>query len=223
MSDLEQIFAPLAVADLQLNAGQAAVALGLYRELAKGTPVSREGLVSELRISMPDVNDALDSDALNRLVLHDDQQAIIGFGGLAVMETAHRFVVRGTTLFTWCAWDALFIPELLNETAEVESNCPQTGKLVRLTAAPDGVQSVDPAETVLSFVSPDELRIEQTAAGTMKSFCHRVHFLASPLAGREWTDRHKGTFLLSMEDGFTLAKKFNDWRFGSELTKFLSP
>jgi alkylmercury lyase len=217
MPDLEQIFAPLAAADLQLDEGQQRVALGLYRELAKGSPVRREQLASALAIPTQDVNEALDSDALSCLTFHDEQGAIVGFGGLAVVEMAHTFVVHGQTLFTWCAWDALFIPELLDTTAQVESICPETRSAVRLRVASDGVAAVDPSQTVMSFLLPGALRIEQTAPETMKSFCHMVYFLASPEAGRTWTERHAGTFVLSLEDAFVLAHMLNTHRFGTVL------
>jgi alkylmercury lyase len=217
MPDLEQIFAPLSAADLQLDEGQQIVALGLYRELAKGVPVRRQQLASALDVPDREVNEVLESDALSCLTFHDDQEAIVGFGGLAVVEMAHKFIVNNQTLYTWCAWDSLFIPELLDTTAQVESTCPETKLPVRLRVAPDGVDMVEPLETVVSFLLPDELRIEQTAPETMKSFCHLVYFLASPDAGRTWTERHAGTFVLSLEDAFALAQMLNTHRFGPVL------
>jgi alkylmercury lyase len=217
MPDLEQIFAPLSAADLQLNEGQQTVALGLYRELAKGTPVYRQQLASALDISDREVNEVLDSDALSCLMFHDEQKAIIGFGGLAVVEMAHKFIVNSQTLYTWCAWDSLFIPELLGKTAQVESTCPETDLPVRLRVSPGGVEAVAPLETVVSFLLPEELRIEQSAPETMKSFCHKVYFLVSSEAGRTWTERHVGTFVLSLEDAFTLAQMLNTHRFGPVL------
>ena len=217
MADLEQIFAPLAAADLQLSEDQQVVALGLYRELAKGTPVRRGQLASTLGIQTSEVNEALDSDALSCLTFHDDQKAIVGFGGLAVVEMGHKLIVNGQKLYTWCAWDALFIPELLDTTAEVESICPETRSTVRLRVAPNGVEAIEPTETVVSFLLPDALRIGQTAAETIKSFCHFVYFLVSPEAGHTWTERHGGTFVLSLDDAFALAQMLNTHRFGSVL------
>jgi alkylmercury lyase len=217
MPDLEKIFAPLAAADLDLNARQQTVSLGLYRELAKGRPVRRERLASALDMATHEVNEVLDSDAVSCLILHDEGQAIVGFGGLAVVEMAHKFVVDGRTLYTWCAWDSLFIPELLDANARVESTCPQTKLPVRLRVGPDGVNWVQPSETVVSFLLPDALRIEQTAPEAMKSFCHLVYFLASPEAGQTWTERHRGTFVLSLEDAFAVAQMLNTHRFGPVL------
>jgi alkylmercury lyase len=219
MLDLKQIFAPLESLDLELTESQQVVALGLYRELAKGAPVRPEQIASASGIPTRDVVAALDSTALSCLTFHDDQNRVVGFGGLAVPQMAHKFIVGGKELYTWCAWDALFIPELLDATARVESTCPETKSPVRLEVAPDGVKMVEPVATVVSFLLPDELRIEQTAAETMKTFCHRVHFLASPAAGQAWTDRHPGTFVLSLEDAFALAQMLNSRRFPSVLQR----
>lgn len=59
------------------------------------------------------------------------------------------------TLYTWCAWDALIYPPILDRTAEVESTCPASGETIRLTVTPDGVESIDPSGAVLSFPDPD--------------------------------------------------------------------
>lgn len=217
MPDLDKIFAPLAAADLELDERQRKVSLALYRELAKGRSVGREQLARALDMPDREVSEVLDSDALSCLTLHDDQKAIIGFGGLAVVEMAHKFIVNGQTLHTWCAWDSLFIPELLDATAQVESTCPETHVPVRLRVSPRGVETVEPPETVVSFLLPHELRIEQTAPETMKTFCHLVYFFASPDAGRAWTDRHAGTFVLSLEDAFILAQMLNAHRYGPAL------
>ena len=36
------------------------------------------------------------------------------FSGLTLTSTTHSFEVRGQQLHTWCAWDTLFLPALLN-------------------------------------------------------------------------------------------------------------
>ncbi len=84
----------------------------LYRQLAQGEPVPLEDLATALDLRMPEVKALLQSEQLKGWVFYD-QDRIIGFRGLAVREMPHRFVVRGRTLYTWCAIDSLFIPEIL--------------------------------------------------------------------------------------------------------------
>jgi alkylmercury lyase len=63
---------------------------------------------------------------------------MIGFRGLALPAMPHRLQVDGRTLHAWCAWDTLFLPQLIGKPAGVESTCPTTEQTIRLTVTPDG-------------------------------------------------------------------------------------
>jgi alkylmercury lyase len=79
---------------------------------------------------------------------------MVGFWGMALATMPHRVSVDGRQVPAWCAWDTLFLPELIGETATVESSCPTTGESVQLVVAPDAVREVAPAGVVLSFLRP---------------------------------------------------------------------
>ena len=83
----------------------------------------------------------------------DSEGNLVG-AGLTSVPTPHRFRVKGRDLFVWCALDALFLPGLLGETAEVQSNCPTTGDEIRLTVSPEAEAEYTPGETVLTIVVP---------------------------------------------------------------------
>jgi alkylmercury lyase len=51
--------------------------------------------------------------------------AIVG-SALTLRPTAHRFRVRGNDMYTWCGFDALFLPIIVGERAAVASTCPVT-------------------------------------------------------------------------------------------------
>lgn len=54
--------------------------------------------------------------------------ASIGFAGLSLRaDHPRRFVVDGRAFTTWCAWDTLSLPALLQSNAVVESPDPETG------------------------------------------------------------------------------------------------
>jgi hypothetical protein len=55
-------------------------------------------------------------------------------------------------VYTWCAWDTLFLPELLEKSARVESGCDATEKPVRLSVSPKRVESADPGSVCISFL-----------------------------------------------------------------------
>ena len=209
--DLGQLGRELAAAMPRLGEMEQRVAVELYRLLAEGEPVSPRRLAERCGLS---------TDAADRLlhawpgVFTDRDGAVIAFWGLALPEMPHRFEVDGKRLHTWCAWDSLFIPEILGKTAHVESECPITGATISLAVEPDRVREVSPEGAVLSFVRPDR----PFDAGMIQSFCHYVLFFASEEAGREWTSGRDNTFLLTIEDGFELGRLTNRAKFGAALS-----
>lgn len=151
-------------------------------------------------------------------VYRDDGDRVIGFWGLALRPMMpHRLRVRGRLLHTWCAWDALFLPEVLGvERAEVESVCPATGRPVVLTVTTSGVEDPQPETARLSMVAPDRLCIE--GQGIISSFCHHIHFLASPGGGERWIrETGNGAFLITPGQGWELGRLCNRLRYGDAL------
>ena len=141
---------------------------------------------------------------------------MLGFGGLAVAPLHHRFEVDGRSLWTWCAWDSLFIPEILGQTARVTSPDPETGELVRLVVTPHRIESAEPGSAVVSFLLPDADAFGRSAANVMAKFCHFVFFFGSRASGERWLAKHPGTFLNSVDEAFSLAKRLNARIFGAE-------
>jgi alkylmercury lyase len=186
------------------------LAVGLYRALAEGRPVSVAALAERCGLERSRVADTL---ARWPGVFVDGTGSVVGFWGLALSEMAHGYVVGGRRLYTWCAWDALFITPILDQVAEVASQCPVTGRPVSLTVGPEGVRRAEPAETVVSFLSPRQPWDDDV----ITSFCHYVLFFASPEAGRQWVSEHPGTFLLGLGDAFELGRRFNRLRLGPAL------
>jgi alkylmercury lyase len=139
-------------------------------------------------------------------VYYDGEERITGYWGLALPQMAHRFLIDGKTLYAWCAWDTLFIPELLGQTVRVESNCPETRRRIRLTVAPQGVSDLDPPGAVMSLLTPEATKVRENVVA---NFCHYVHFFHSAEAGENWISEHPGTFILSIEEAFALGKGKN--------------
>ncbi len=196
------------------------LAVELYRQLARGEPVPRERLAEALGTSTKDVEAHLEDEQLKGWTYYDDARRVRGFRGLAVASMPHRFTVEGQTLYTWCALDSLFIPEILGKPAEVESRCPQTDTAVKLIVNPDGVGSVEPADVRMSFILGDPEVVKTNPAKIMSSFCHHIFFFASAEAGSAWAAKHEGdTLLLTLEEAFALGKRFNAVQFGDELAR----
>ncbi|MBB4517474.1 hypothetical protein GGD68_006277 [Paraburkholderia fungorum] len=68
----------------------------------------------------------------------DDDGNVVGYG-LTLRETPHTFEVDGRLLYTWCAFDTLFFPALIDRTAHVVSRCAATGVPVSLTVTPEAI------------------------------------------------------------------------------------
>jgi alkylmercury lyase len=191
---------------------QAAVAL--YRELAKGQPVDDVQLGRALELSAAEAHALLERDPIKCFTYFDGEGRVIGFGGLAAAPMHHRLEVDGRFLSTWCAWDSLFIPEILGRPARIRSPDPESGELVRLVVTPERIESVEPNEAVISFIWPEAQFFQTSAANVMAEFCHFIYFFVSRSSGARWVEKNPDAFLYSLDDAFALAKRFNEHNFG---------
>lgn len=139
---------------------------------------------------------------------------MIGFVSLSIRPMPHRLTVAGRTLYAWCAFDTLFLPELLCEPAEVQSQCPTTGEQIALVVEGTDVTSLQPADAVLSYLHREE-PLDQPVINT---FCHYIHFFANSAAAADWNARHDGTFTVSVADGSEIAGRVNRGRYPSIFT-----
>jgi alkylmercury lyase len=185
------------------------VARTLVRLLGKGEPVEPERLADALGVSTREAAEAIGELPF---VYRDDDGRVVGFWGLSVAEMPHRLRADGRNLYTWCAWDTLFLPIALGEQVEVESACPTTGEPITLTVSPDGISNLQPSGAVMSFRLPGE---QGFSSDVIRSFCRFVHFFASDDSARAWTAGHEGTFQLSIDDGFELGRFWAARAFGT--------
>lgn len=210
--NINEIAGRLFPALTKLSVVEQKYSLGLYRILAEGEPVSREKLSAELDISREEV-DLFLKDRPG--IYYDNGQNIVGYMGLAISKMAHRFTVNNKILYTWCAWDSLFIPALLNKTAHVESVCQATKEPVTLTVSPDGVENLHPADAVMSILIPDagdKDFTENCCEDVISSFCHFVCFFKSYEAGATWINNKKENYvLLSIEEASELGRQHNNY------------
>jgi alkylmercury lyase len=210
--DTSQLADQVSCCTQDLDARDQRVQLMLFRLLAEGAPIEPERLAAHAARPEPEVRALL---AAWHGVHCDDAGRIVAFQGLSVIEAPHRFRVAGRELYTWCAWDTLFLPELIGRPAEVVSTCPTTEATVSLRVGADGPSELSPSDAVLSFIRPGAAFAEDTIA----SFCRFVHFFASTQAAETWTRRHPGTFVISIEQGFEIGRRSNAAQLGAALAE----
>ncbi len=183
--------------------------LTLYRLIAEGEPVSVERLAVKLGL-----DDNTVRNLLGRLppstYQYDEPGRIIGFGGLSQTPTRHQFMVGGRDLYTWCAFDGLFLPQLLGSPARITTACPVTRADIRLTVTPEGVEKADPDGVVMSFVMPETAGYRADLRGT---FCRYVNFFASDQAGAAWLTENAGAAMLSLAEAYALGRIRNETGF----------
>ena len=183
------------------DAEQRLIAAG-YRLLSEGAPADVDALARAADLPPADVDASLRSSPG---VYLDGDGLLIGVWGMAVGDVSShraRFADRAE-VWMWCALDPLFIAPLLGEVVAIRSTCPTTGEPIRLSVDGGRVGDVHPAETVVSFLLPDgpfDAEVRQT-------FCHFVHFFASPAAAVAWVRGHPGTFWVPVADAAEVGRR----------------
>jgi len=210
LNDLVEVLRP---AFPYLNQEEQKVSVQIHRLLAQGRPLTSQHVADSLQLSVETVNEMLKQWWG---IHYDDRDRIIGYWGLSLHPTQHRFEIDGQTLYTWCAWDTLFLPEILQTSARIESRRELGGANVRLLLNPNGLQSVQPSDAVMSFVVPETTKVRKNVVA---HFCHYVFFFESRDAGLAWTEKHPGTFLLSIDEAYALGRKINAVQYPDILAK----
>jgi alkylmercury lyase len=187
------------------------VQLALYRLIAAGLPVDRDGLALAVGRDPVEVADILAAIPASNF-LYDSGGQIVGFRGLGQVPTRHHLGFAGKRLFAWCAFDCLFLAALLGGALEVASACPASGAEIRLTVTPEGVAAAGPESTVLSFVTPKPAGMR---AELREVFCAKVHFFAGPEPAEAWRANHPEASILTLDQGFELARLRNAAGFGA--------
>lgn len=185
------------------TAEESSITRAAYAALLAGTPISLADLARRANLSVGAVERVLAGRPGVARFSADGQ--LEGYLGLSRRPTAHAFVVQHRTLFVWCVWDGLFLPRVIGRTARLTSRCPVTGHPIALFVGPDGVLDVDPGSAVMSFVASSG-----PAGNGAGACCRYIHFLESPVAGKQWQAGHPTGCVLTIDQAWSLARSFVD-------------
>jgi alkylmercury lyase len=169
----------------------------MLRLLARGRPVDLTELAAESGQPAPDLERMLRAQPGTEW---DDDGRLVGFG-LSLRPTAHRYLLGGQTLYTWCATDTLFFTVILGTDAVAESTCPATGQPIRIKITPDAVTSVSPPGAVVSQRHRSDL-----VANLRADVCDHGHFFASEDAASAWVAAHPDGEILSVIEAFDSSR-----------------
>ncbi len=189
-----------------LSPHQSRLLLGVYRDLAKGEPVSTTALdkiIEDIGIDKDEAN-----DYLKTITEKDSDGNILGILGLSLNKHPHEFIVNGNSFNTWCAIDALFIPPMLNETATVKSVSPLSKEKIELRVSPDKVEEVssDGVSVSLVTLNPAEEK-RDSVADIWSSYCHNIFFFSSEEEAKEWAEGKENIEIVSVYEAYELGKK----------------
>jgi alkylmercury lyase len=184
----------------QLDCTQDVACLQIMRSLADvGQPLAPTDLATRLQMSEDEL-----ATHLARVpdTEFDAQGNIVGWG-ITLVPTPHQFRLSqrrsqgrpARRLFTWCAFDTVLFPPLLQVEAQVQSVCEATGHPITFVATPQGVEQLSPATSVVSLIVPAE-RCD-CVRGT---FCHQSLFFQSEQAATFWMASHPEAISLSLEE-----------------------
>jgi alkylmercury lyase len=164
------------------------------RLLSHGSPITVTELAEAAGVDAADLANAPAGEDIE----YDDERRIVGWG-LTLNPTPHTFVVNGHRLYTWCAADTLMFPTILGTQAHVESTCPATGTVIRLTVDPAaGVSDVSPATAVISIPAAQDLDDARVRA----SCCNPGRFFATAAAAGDWHVQHPRGTVLPVADAY---------------------
>ena len=165
----------------------------LHKLLLEGNPVSPNRIAADLHLTQQEVSDLVEGAEL------DPDGNVVGFG-LSIVPTRHSYQIDGRQFYVWCAFDAIMFPLLLKSTVVIESSDPISGEQISLTSTPEGVQNVNPATTVVSWVpginSPENIR---------SKFCNFTHFFTSETTASEYVAKHPGLVIVPVEQVFQVG------------------
>lgn len=152
-----------------------------FAALWRGRPVFPAELLPGRDTLAAEVADALVRQG--RAEMDDDR--LVGVHGITLRATRHRFVHRGRSRHTWCAFDSIGIPAALRLHATAHTDCPTCGRALTVEIV-DGIP--DDEDAVLWL--PDS-----TQGNLISDFCARADLYCSPehLHQRVDTARTPGT------------------------------
>lgn len=154
--------------------------------------------------------------AMDLLSLDSTGETVLLAYPFSAVPTPHRVRLTSREVFALCAVDALGIPAMLGETAEISSRCAHCGSKVQVQAQPDALSQYHPSEIVVWFPESedDPCPVAQSRCPNISFFCIHEHLEV----WRRGSGQPQGV-VLSLLEAFEVSREI----FGPLLSKPASP
>jgi len=179
------------------------LSLAIYNGLAKGKPVNIEDLVRNASLNHDVVSGTIEKWPG---IFYNNNKEIVGYWGLAISEMINKIQLKDQTLYGWCAWDTLFIPQLIRQKATIRSTCMTSKEEIVIELDEHGNLVSNNDNIVVSMLTVDEESIQDNV---QTSFCHFIHFFKNEKAGKKWVSSNPDTFLISLREAIELSQTKN--------------
>ncbi len=181
----------------------------LFRVLGRGAPATREQLGIACGLPMERIDQLLFAFPPTNFRFNEQGQ-VIAFGGLSLVPTHHRFQTGDVELYTWCVFDALFLPEILGRPATLVTHCPGSGAELTVDLAPRKLSSVSPSGCVMSIVAPDS---DACRINLRSAFCDHVNLFKDEQTFTAWSQARQDVTCVTLPEAQIFAVQRNAVRY----------
>ncbi len=179
----------------------------LYFELAKGKAVTLQHLKS-----ISGYSDARLITLLSQLnyLQYNDDRSIVAYRGITLTPTQYRieidFLTEKTIVFAWCAFDSLFLADLLKQDITVFAECPSCHQAINLALANKKTFDSTKYPLYMSFILPSRDNYNEDLAN---SFCGNIHFFCNEICVENAPHKFTDNQFFSISDALKIAKQRN--------------
>lgn len=144
----------------------------------------------------------------------DAAGSIVGVAGLTRVPTLHRITAGARGCYGWCAWDCLFLAEILATELRFESPCPSGAGLVSMTVSANGIESMQPDTAHITFALADASGFSNRLR---EVFCAHVRACSDPRAAMAFCKHEPTRVAISAHEAYELGRHRNRIVFGDLL------
>jgi alkylmercury lyase len=180
----------------------------LYQKLALGSSVSIEAIAIELHKSPQEVKDHLGK---MEYVEYSASGEILAYRGVTLNQTKHLLLHNNAKIYTWCAFDTLFLAELLIGPVSISSSCPTCHKTITCEVTNGVLTTLNRTETVMSFIIPSK---EDYFENLRSAFCCKVHFFCDEQCGNGWENLLPEIDFIGLAESLVIAVERNRYFLG---------